>query len=165
MQFGTSNCEYRPMFLSSDNLHMNDWSYGHMAQLLARGLADAFVSPPTPIAGRLDRVRFLLFFAKGEKRLSWCKATRQCLRQSPAIIYQLEKMWTVPRKPFTKEANLQRDTVPLRLLKTRSKPHKVRAAQERHAQSEEFTQEELAELADALGQNDAKPDRHKKKKR
>jgi lysophospholipase L1-like esterase len=32
-------------FLSSDNLHMNDWSYHHMAKLLARGLADAFVPP------------------------------------------------------------------------------------------------------------------------
>jgi acyl-CoA thioesterase I len=30
-------------FLSSDNLHMNDWSYRYMATLLAKGLADAFV--------------------------------------------------------------------------------------------------------------------------
>jgi lysophospholipase L1-like esterase len=32
-------------FLSSDNLHMNDWSYRHMAKLLARALADVFVPP------------------------------------------------------------------------------------------------------------------------
>jgi acyl-CoA thioesterase-1 len=32
-------------FLSSDNLHMNDWSYRHMAKLLARGLANVFVPP------------------------------------------------------------------------------------------------------------------------
>ncbi len=32
-------------FLSPDGLHMNDWSYGAMAKLLAKALADAFVSP------------------------------------------------------------------------------------------------------------------------
>jgi acyl-CoA thioesterase I len=32
-------------FLSSDDLHMNDWSYRYMAKLLANGLADVFVPP------------------------------------------------------------------------------------------------------------------------
>jgi acyl-CoA thioesterase I len=32
-------------FLSSDDLHMNDWSYLFMAKLLAKALADVFVSP------------------------------------------------------------------------------------------------------------------------
>jgi acyl-CoA thioesterase-1 len=32
-------------FLSSDNLHMNDWSYRYMAKLLARALADVFGQP------------------------------------------------------------------------------------------------------------------------
>jgi len=32
-------------FLSSDTLHMNDWSYGYIAKLLAKGLADVFVPP------------------------------------------------------------------------------------------------------------------------
>jgi len=32
-------------FLSSDNLHMNDWSYRHMAKLLAKALADVFAPP------------------------------------------------------------------------------------------------------------------------
>jgi acyl-CoA thioesterase-1 len=32
-------------FLSSDDLHMNDWSYCYMAKLLAKGLADVFVPP------------------------------------------------------------------------------------------------------------------------
>ena len=32
-------------FLSSDNLHMNDWSYRHMAKLLAKALADIFAPP------------------------------------------------------------------------------------------------------------------------
>lgn len=32
-------------FLSSDDLHMNDWSYRYMAKLLAKGLADVFVPP------------------------------------------------------------------------------------------------------------------------
>jgi acyl-CoA thioesterase I len=32
-------------FLSSDYLHMNDWSYHYMAKLLAKGLADVFVPP------------------------------------------------------------------------------------------------------------------------
>ena len=32
-------------FLSSDDLHMNDWSYRCMAKLLAKGLADVFAPP------------------------------------------------------------------------------------------------------------------------
>ncbi len=32
-------------FLSSDDLHMNDWSYCYMAKLFAKGLADVFVPP------------------------------------------------------------------------------------------------------------------------
>ncbi len=32
-------------FLSSDDLHMNDWSYHCMAKLLAKALADVFVPP------------------------------------------------------------------------------------------------------------------------
>jgi acyl-CoA thioesterase I len=32
-------------FLSSDHLHMNDWSYCYMAKLLAKGLADVFLPP------------------------------------------------------------------------------------------------------------------------
>jgi acyl-CoA thioesterase I len=32
-------------FLSSDDLHMNDWSYHRMAKLLAKALADVFLPP------------------------------------------------------------------------------------------------------------------------
>jgi acyl-CoA thioesterase I len=47
MQYWHSNLKL-PIntFLSSDDLHMNDWSYLRMAKLLAKALADAFV-PPT----------------------------------------------------------------------------------------------------------------------
>jgi acyl-CoA thioesterase-1 len=37
-------------FLSPDQLHMNDWSYGCLAKLLANSIADA-VSRPT-VSGR-----------------------------------------------------------------------------------------------------------------
>jgi hypothetical protein len=39
------------MFLSPDELHMNDWSYGCVAKLLAGAIAEA-VSRATLTAGR-----------------------------------------------------------------------------------------------------------------
>jgi acyl-CoA thioesterase-1 len=46
MQYWHTNLRIQiDTFLSSDDLHMNDWSYRYMAKLLARGLADAFVPP------------------------------------------------------------------------------------------------------------------------
>jgi acyl-CoA thioesterase I len=46
MQYWHINLDIKiEAFLSSDNLHMNDWSYLYMAKLLAKGLADVFVPP------------------------------------------------------------------------------------------------------------------------
>ncbi len=46
MQYWHTNLRIQlDTFLSSDDLHMNDWSYRYMAKLLAKGLADVFVPP------------------------------------------------------------------------------------------------------------------------
>lgn len=46
MQYWHANLRIQiDTFLSSDELHMNDWSYRTMAKLLAKGLADVFVPP------------------------------------------------------------------------------------------------------------------------
>jgi acyl-CoA thioesterase I len=46
MQYWHTNLQIQlDTFLSSDGLHMNDWSYRYMAKLLAKGLADVFVPP------------------------------------------------------------------------------------------------------------------------
>ena len=42
-------------FLSSDELHMNDWSYGCIAKLLAAAIAEAATRPMATAAGRCER--------------------------------------------------------------------------------------------------------------